>query len=102
MAHRGRLAKNYQQQPLGWPYKVEDDVPDTNKWIRMIPAVEKCAQEMEALMLKYGAEVFGVNISIFHENLPGKVMMNVERYRYLNTKIATHGQQATTRKLFRP
>lgn len=97
MSHQSRMRKKIAKPDN--PYTPDQSAPDANKWLKMIDAVERCAAEMELLMGKYGGEVFGVANTVFHENMPGKIMQAVERYRYLNTKIKEQGKAI---KLFRP
>ena len=61
------------------------------QWLKMIGAVESCAEKMDALMSTYGMLTFGVALTIFYENLPGNVMMQVERLKYINTKLRNQG-----------
>lgn len=65
----------------------DPNAPSMGQWIMMRGAIEKCAMEMEALLLKYGKEVFAINLTIFLENMPEALVMQVERYRYLNSKL---------------
>jgi hypothetical protein len=74
--------------------------PSREHWLKMVPKVEQCADEMEGLLKKYGSEVFAVNVTIFYENLPGVLVKIVEQLRFQNTKFQE--DNAKFEKFFRP
>lgn len=74
--------------------------PSREQWLKMIPQVERCADEMEGLLKKYGSEVFAVNVSIFYENLPEVLVRMVEQLRFQNTKFQEDNSKFG--KFFRP
>jgi hypothetical protein len=81
MGHQSRIRKKFNV------FEPDPSAPDIAKWLKIIGAVNRCGEEMEGLLKKYGAEVFLVNATIFLENAPEKMIFQVERYRYLNSRL---------------
>ena len=65
--------------------------PNRETWVKMIPDVERCADEFEGLLKKYGAQVFAVNVVIFYENMPDVLLVLVEQLRFQNSKFKEDG-----------
>lgn len=67
---------------------TEDGSPiNKDYWMRLLPNVNRCGDEMLALAQKYGQVAFSVNIEIFHEHMPDALLVTVERLKFINTRI---------------
>jgi hypothetical protein len=80
----------------------DQEAPAMAQWVKMIGAVESCAVEMEYLLKKYGMEIFAINLDIFYNNTPEKIILQVERYRYLNSILQQQGSGNKATKAFTP
>lgn len=60
--------------------------PNQADWVRMIPNIERCGEEFEGLLKRYGSEVFAVNCIVFTENMPEALLIRVEQLRFQNAR----------------
>jgi len=76
------------------PFKPDPSAPDMQQWIKIMGAVEACSANMNDLMKLYGMEVFSVALTIFYENTPTDLVLQVERYRTLAKRLKHGGKSA--------
>ena len=82
---------------------IDQNVLDSERWMKNIGKVNECCAVMEVLMDEYGSLDFGAALRSFYETIDEDLMKEVERARYQNTKLADHqsGKQSTSGKWFR-
>lgn len=71
----------------GFGTKTDPNAPDMQKWMKLIPAVMKCGEAMDNLRTIFGPEVFAIVLTTFYDEMPGPLVQQVERYRYLNSRL---------------